>query len=109
MFDLSKSGKQNMATLRNRLGTVVHAEGRTTGVNRLREEIDEEIEQNDKELNRLKNEMKEFRTAYQEGAEVDEQYMECFPTYNDDDYQMSVKDNLGKRPPNIGKSFSHRR
>ena len=26
-------------------------------------------------------------------------YTECFPTYNDDDYQMSVKDGLGKRPP----------
>lgn len=58
-----------------------------------------EYDAEQKEKSKLKDEMVDYRKAYQEGNEKDEHYMECFPTYAEDDYQFSVKDNLSKRPP----------
>lgn len=109
MFDVANKEKPDLAALKPAFG-FLSGEGRLAGVNRFRQEMEVEADLHDKERNKIKHEMREFRNLHKEAAALDEHYMECFPTYNEDDFQFSVKDNLSKRPPNLGnKSFSHRR
>jgi hypothetical protein len=81
---------------------VARSEGRFAQLKKIQEEFDADAKQSQKEFFQLKDEMQQFRKTQHEGEKDDsgEVYMECFPTYGeDDDFQISVKDNLRKRPP----------
>lgn len=99
MFDYANKEKKPSGSLADSLQVGVRGEGRFAGLNRFRDEMQNEYDAEQKERSRLKDEMKDYREAYKEGSKVDDHYMECFPTYAEDDYQFSVKDNLSKRPP----------
>lgn len=107
MFDVSGKEKPDLRNI-NSLKMTGMGAGRVAHHNRLQQEITAEVELSQMERNKLKKEMKEFRHNHKEATGLDEHYMECFPTYNEDDFQMSVKDNLRKRPPNFKKSDTHR-
>jgi hypothetical protein len=99
MFDYTKKDQNPQSRLGDAFLGGISGEGRLTGVNRFRHEMEKEYQAEQEEKTKMKNEMKSFKTVQQVGKELEEHYMECFPTYAEDDYQISVKDNLSKRPP----------
>jgi hypothetical protein len=100
MFDVNNEKKKQTPSI----GAIARGEGRLTALNRIREELNQDYEEGEKEKEHLKNELKHLRDLSKAENEEGEHYMECFPEYGEDDYQASIKDTLGlkKRPPMRG-------
>lgn len=75
--------------------------GRLAQVDEMRNAVKTDMEAQEKEKTGMVNEMSKFKLNLLSGREFEskqeEHYMECFPQYEEVDYQASVKDGLGKK------------
>ena len=99
MFNYDVKEKNNEPKNEPLMPSAIMVEGRLSGVSKFRQELDQEYDLQLKEKNKIKNELTDVRKALTQDDAEGDFYVECFPKYNEDDFQASIKDNLSKRPP----------